>query len=96
MKINELVKTGEREEQYEVVIPAYYDPQKKVKVEARTVTKTRIVPIMESLTREMTEEEERQFKEDIFREEEPPTNEERLAALEAAMLEQILGGNTNV
>lgn len=92
MKINELVKTGEREEQYEVIIPAHYDTEKKVKVEEHKVTKTRIVPIMESVTREMTEEEERQFKEDIFREEEPPTTEERLAALEAAMLEQILRG----
>lgn len=45
--------------------------------------------------RDMTQDEIESVMQDLYREE-PPTTEERLAALEAAMLEQILGGTTSV
>lgn len=47
--------------------------------------------------RDMTPEELEEFKNHIQETiEQEPTFEERIAALEAAMLEQILGGSTNV
>ena len=92
MKINELVKTGEREETYEITIPAYFDATKKEMVAARTVTKTKIVPVMEVVEREMTEAEIAAL---VPTESAPPTAEERLAALEAAVLSMLLGGAVN-
>lgn len=46
--------------------------------------------------RDMTQEELEEFEAHIQEGVEEPTFEERIAALEAAMLEQILGGTTNV
>lgn len=92
MKINELVKTGEREETYKITIPAYFDATKKEMVAARTVTKTKIVPVMEVVEREMTAAEIAAL---VPTENVPPTTEERLAALEAAVLSMVLGGAAN-
>ena len=92
MKINELVKTGEREETYEITLPAYFDAAKKEMVAARTVTKTKTVPVMEAVEREMTAAEIAAL---VPVESAPPTAEERLAALEAAVLSMVLGGEEN-
>jgi hypothetical protein len=51
-------------------------------------------PIMEEITRDMTPEEEAEFLASFLQSE--PTQEERLKALESAMLDLILGGDTNV
>lgn len=61
MKINELKQVGEREEEYEEIIPAVYNELGEISEEEKTVTKTRIVPIMQAVTRDMTAEEGRAF-----------------------------------
>ncbi len=57
LKINELVKTGERIEEYSVIIPAEYDGQGNLISEEHEEVRTRTVPVMGMVYREMTEEE---------------------------------------
>lgn len=57
MKINELVKTGERTEEYTVTIPAEYDEEGNIIVEEHEEIRTRTVPVMGMVYRDMTEEE---------------------------------------
>lgn len=58
LKINELVKTGERIEEYSVTIPAEYDEQGNLLSEEHEEVRTRTVPVMGIVYRDMTEEEE--------------------------------------
>lgn len=57
LKINELVKIGERLEEYSVTIPAEYDEQGNLISEEHEEVRTRTVPVMGIVYREMTEEE---------------------------------------
>lgn len=58
LKINELVKTGQRIEEYSVTIPAEYDEQGNLLSEEHEEVRTRTVPVMGIVYRDMTEEEE--------------------------------------
>lgn len=58
MKINELVQVGTRTEEYEEKIPATYDNEGKEITPETVEIRTREIPIMESVTRDMTPEEE--------------------------------------
>jgi hypothetical protein len=57
MRKAEYKQTGEKIEEYEVNIPAEYDEEGNVVVEEHTEIRTRTVPIMEMVYRDMTEEE---------------------------------------
>lgn len=57
MKVNELIKTGERTEEYTVTIPAEYDDEGNITVESHKEIRTRTVPATEIVYRDMTEEE---------------------------------------
>lgn len=63
LKINELLKTCERIEEYSVTIPAEYDEQGNLLSEEHEEVRTRTVPVMGMVYRDMTEEEE----EEVFR-----------------------------
>lgn len=58
LKVNELVKTGQRIEEYSVTIPAEYDEQGNLLSEEHEEVRTRTVPVMGIVYRDMTEEEE--------------------------------------
>ena len=58
MKINVLEQHGTRTEQRERIIPAVYDGEGNILTEERTETYTVEVPVMVSVTRDMTPEEE--------------------------------------
>lgn len=58
MKINVLEQHGTRTEQRERIIPAIYDDNGNTIAEERTETYTVEVPVMVSVTRDMTPEEE--------------------------------------
>ena len=51
------MKTGERTEEYTVTIPAEYDEEGNVTVEEHEEIRTRTVPVMGMVYRDMTEEE---------------------------------------
>ncbi len=94
MKINELVKTGEREEQYEITIPEEYDENGNLISERRTEIKTRVIPIIENITRDMTSEEEEEYN-SIFNVQQEPTQEDRIEAqvlYTALMTDTLLEG----
>ena len=57
MRKAECIQTGERIEEYEVNVPAKYDEEGNVVTEEHTEIRTRTVPIMEMVYRDMTEEE---------------------------------------
>lgn len=57
LKINEMVKIGERIEEYPITIPAEYDEQGNIITEEHEEVRTRTVPVMGIVYRDMTEEE---------------------------------------
>lgn len=57
MRIAEYKQTGERTEEYTVTIPAEYDEEGNVIVEEHEEIRTRTVPVMGMVYRDMTEEE---------------------------------------
>lgn len=57
MRVNELVKTGERTEEYTVTLPAEYDEEGNVISEEHEEIHTRTVPVMGMVYRDMTPEE---------------------------------------
>lgn len=61
LKVNELVKTGERIEEYSVTVPAEYDEQGNLLSEEHEEVRTRTVPVMGMVYRDMTEEEEEEI-----------------------------------
>ena len=63
MKINVLEQRGTRTEQRTRIIPATYDEDGNILTEERTETYEVEVPVMVSVTRDMTAEEEAEIKE---------------------------------
>ena len=57
MRKAECIQTGERIEEYEVNVPAEYDEDGNIIKDEHTEIRTRTVPIMEMVYRDMTEEE---------------------------------------
>ena len=57
MRKAECIQTGERIEEYEVYIPAEYDAEGHIVAEEHTEIRTRTVPIVEMVYRDMTDEE---------------------------------------
>lgn len=91
MRIAEYKQTGERIEEYTVIIPAEYDKEGNIISEEHEEIRTRTVPVMGMVYRDMTPEEiaehERQMSE---MPEQEPTPEERLDTLEATTDDMIL------
>lgn len=99
MKIAEYKQTGTRIEEYTVTIPAEYDNEGKLISEEHEETRTREVPVMGMVYRDMTPEEiveAERLQADMPEPE--PTPEERLNTLETTtddivlMLADIIGG----
>lgn len=91
MKINDLVKIGERTEQHIIHHAAEYDDDGNIIAEAWEETVEVQVPVMGMVYRDATPEEEAEFERQ--REEMPqpePTPEERLDALEDTTDDMIL------
>lgn len=85
---------GEREEIYTIIVPAEYDEDGNILKEAHEDTLTRMVPIKGTVYEEMTQKEILSLKNKVSDKFKPtlPTDEERLEALESALLDIILGG----
>lgn len=99
MRVAEYKQTGTRTEEYKVTIPAEYDDEGNIISEEHEETRTREIPVMGMIYRDMTPEEIAEM-EKIQEEmpEEQPTPEERLDTLETTtddivlMLADIIGG----
>lgn len=99
MKTAEYKQTGTRTEEYTVTIPAEYDNEGKLITEEHEETRTREVPVMGMIYRDMTPEEISEAEKLQANIPEPePTPEERLSTLETTtddivlMLADIIGG----
>lgn len=99
MKKNVLVKTGERIEIHERIVPAVYDDNGKLLTQETVEQYTVTVPIMEARNVEITADEIAEFERQQEQLPEPePSPEERLGALETTtddiilMLADIIGG----
>lgn len=92
LKTNELVKTGERTEEYTVTIPAEYDEEGNIITEEYEEIRTRTVPVMGMVYRDMTEEEiaEMQKQQEQIPEPEPT----QLDRIEAQMMYTALMTDT--
>ena len=99
MRIAEYKQTGTRTEEYTVTIPAEYDNEGKLITEEHEEPRTREVPVMGMVYRDMTPEEiaeAERLQADIPKPE--PTPEERISTLETTtddivlMLADIIGG----
>ena len=91
MKINELVKVGERTEQRIIHHDAEHDDDGNIIAEAWDETVEVQVPVMEAVNRDATPEEEAEFERQQAELPPPePTPEERLAALETTTDDMIL------
>lgn len=94
MKLNELIKVGERTEIRERIIPSTYDEEGNLLTEETTEAYEVIIPIMETVTRDMTAEEEAEFLANQPVAEEPQKSDaERIAELENA-IRVLLSGVT--
>lgn len=99
MKTTEYKQTGTRTESYTVTIPAEYDNEGKLISEEHEENRTREVPVMGMVYRDMTPEEIAEAERLQAEMPEPePTPEERLDTLETTtddivlMLADIIGG----
>lgn len=99
MKTTEYKQTGIRTEEYTVTIPAEYDDEGNIVSEEHEETRTREVPVMGMVHRDMTPEEIAEAEKLQAEMPEPePTPEERLNTLETTtddivlMLADIIGG----
>ena len=92
MKTNELVKTGERTEEYTVTIPAEYDEEGNIIVEEHEEVRTRTVPVMGMVYRDMTEEEIAEMQKQA--EQLPPEEPSQLDRIEAQMMYTALMTDT--
>lgn len=99
MKIAEYKQTGTRTEEYKVTIPAEYDEEGDIISEEHEETRTREVPVMGMVYRDMTAEEISEAEKLQAEMPEPePTPEERLDTLETTtddvvlMLAELIGG----
>ena len=79
MKINVLEQHGTRTEQRERIIPAVYDEEGNIITEERTETYAVEVPVMVSVTRDMTPEEEAEMQQP------PQTKCERIEELKTLL-----------
>lgn len=84
MKVNELVKIDERTEEYTVTIPAEYDEEGNVTVEEHEEIRTRTVPVMGMVYRDMTAEEIAEMQKQV--EQLPPEEPTQLDRIEAQMM----------
>ncbi len=99
MKVAEYKQTGIRTESYTVTVPAEYDDEGKLITEEHEETRTREVPVMGMVYRDMTPEEiaEAERLQANIPESEP-TPEERLNTLETTtddivlMMADLIGG----
>lgn len=99
MKVAEYKQTGTRTESYTVTIPAEYDEEGNLISEEHEETRTREVPVMGMVYRDMTAEEIAEMEKIQTEMPEPQsTAEERLDTLETTtddivlMLADIIGG----
>ena len=99
MKTTEYKQTGTRTESYTVTIPAEYDNEGKLISEEHEENRTREVPVMGMVYRDMTPEEIAEAEKLQADMPDPqPTEEERLNTLETTtddivlMLADIIGG----
>lgn len=92
MKINELVKTGERTEEYTVTIPAEYDEEGNIISEEHEEIRTRTVPVMGMVYRDMTEEEIAEIEK--FNQELPQEEPSQIDRIEAQMMYTALMTDT--
>ena len=99
MRIAEYKQTGTCTEEYTVTIPAKYDDEGNIAVEEHEETRTREVPIMGMVYRDMTPEEIAEAEKLQAEMPEPePTEEERLNTLETTtddlvlMMADLIGG----
>lgn len=99
MKVAEYKRTGTRTESYTVTVPPEYDEEGNLISEEHEETRTREVPIMGMVYRDMTPEEIAEMEKLQKEMPEPePTPEERLNTLETTtddivlMLADIIGG----
>ena len=99
MRIAEYKKTGMKTEEYKVTIPPEYDEEGNIISEEHEEVRTREVPVMGMVYRDMTSEEITEAEKLQAEIPEPePTPEERLSTLETTtddivlMLADIIGG----
>lgn len=99
LKVAEYKQTGTRTESYTVTIPAEYDDEGKLITEEYEETRTREVPVMGMVYRDMTPEEIAEAERLQANIPEPePTPEERLNTLETTtddivlMMADLIGG----
>jgi hypothetical protein len=99
MKVAEYKQTGIRTESYTVTVPAEYDDEGKLITEEHEETRTREVPVMGMVYRDMTPEEIAEAERLQANIPEPePTPEERLNTLETTtddivlMMADLIGG----
>ena len=99
MRVAEYKQTGTRTESYTVTIPPEYDNEGKLITEEHEETRTREVPVMGMVYRDMTPEEIAEVEKLQAEMPEPqPTPEERLNTLEITtddivlMLADLIGG----
>lgn len=106
MKTSEYKQTGTRTEEYKVIVPAEYDDEGNIISEEHEETRTREVPVMGMVYRDMTAEEIAEAERLQADMPEPqPTEEERLDKVEqrtdtlegatddiVLMLADIIGG----
>ena len=88
-------KQIEKTEEYAVIIPAKYDEEGNVIAEEHTEIRTRTVPILEMVYRDMTPEEEAEYNNSIPNIPQEPTQEDRIEAqvlYTALMTDTLLEG----
>lgn len=91
MKIAEYKQTGTRTEEYKVIVPAEYDEEGNIISEEHEETRTREVPVMGKVYRDMTLEEIAEAEKLQANIPEPePTPEERLNTLETTTDDLVL------
>ncbi len=98
-RTSEYKQTGTRTKEYTVTIPAEYDDEGNIVSEEHEETRTREVPVMGMVYRDMTPEEIAEAERLQAEMPEPePTSEERISTLETTtddivlMLADIIGG----
>ena len=82
MRVAEYKQIDERTEEYTVTVPAEYDAEGNVTVEEHEETRTRTIPVMGMVYRDMTPDEEAEYKRQQMRSEPPeePTQIDRIEA----------------
>lgn len=92
MKVNELVKIDERTEEYTVTIPAEHDDEGHIITEEHEEVRTRTVPVMGMVYRDMSEEEIAEMQKQ--QEQLPPEEPTQLDRIEAQAMYTALMTDT--